>query len=207
MGRKWLVAAAVLALALPYRAEAQWGFKIGGGIGIITGPTADRLSDGWNGQLGAVMKIPKKPFGFSFEFNNSWSSFDNLKSNLGAATGGHQNLWSLTLNAMLMPVRKTYYKGFNWYLIAGGGFYSRYLSIDGGSVVVPCYPYYWWAACSGTVTLASRTDNGFGVNGGGGIGYNYGQGMFYIESRYHYAWLYQKDGQVVPIVFGFRLGW
>jgi hypothetical protein len=31
--------------------------------------------------------------------------------------------------------------------------------------------------------------------------------MFYIESRYHYAWLYQRDGQVVPIVIGFRLGW
>ena len=206
MSRKWLVAAAALALVLPCRAEAQWGMKIGGGIGILTGDVSKYLDDGWNGQLGAVMRVPKKPFGFTFEFNNAWGNVNSAGRAFLNGHDGHQNIWSLTLNAMLMPVRKIHYRGFNYYLIGGGGFYSRYLAVDGGSVVVPCYPYYWWYPCTGTVTLASRTDNGFGVNGGAAIGYNYGQGMFYIESRYHYAWLYQRDGQVVPIVFGFRLG-
>jgi len=204
MGRKWLVAAAALALTLPCRAEAQWGMKIGGGVGIVTGQVSKYLNDGWNGQLGAVMRVPKKPFAFSFEFNNAWGGFNNTARQI-FTHDGHQNIWSLTLNAMLMPVRKIHYRGFNYYLIAGGGFYSRYVAIEGGSVTVPCYPYYWYP-CSGTVVLASRTDNGFGVNGGAGIGYNYGQGMFYIESRYHYAWVNTVDAQVVPIVFGFRLG-
>jgi hypothetical protein len=209
MRRLWLTAGLALILAaLPSAASAQWGLKLGGGIGIITGQTSNALDDGWNGQIGAAFRVPKKPLGITFEFNNSWAGFNNaLKQNVTQGHDGHQNIWSLTLNGMFTPVRKRYYKGPDYYLIGGAGFYSRYLAIEGGSVPVPCYPYYWWGYCSGTVILADHTDNAFGVNGGGGVGYNFGQGTLYLEARYHYAWMPGIDAQVVPIVLGFRFGW
>ena len=208
MNRLALVGGIVLALALqPASAHAQWGFKIGGGVGIQTGDGSQFLSDGWNGQLGGAFKLPGKPMALTLEFNNAWANFNSAMEQQFGIPGGHQNIWSITGNIMLTPTRKQYYKGFNYYLIGGGGFFSRYAAIEGGTVTVPCYPGYWYYPCSGTVVLASQTDNGGGVNGGAGIGYNLGAGMLYVEARYYYAWLTGIDAAYVPVVFGFRFGW
>ena len=196
--------AACLALAgQPSAANAQWAFKLAGGIGIPMGdaPNGNSIStylnSGWTGQIGGAYRFPDKPFAFSLELGNTYNSFKD-----DFIVDGYQNVFAATVNFLLTPYHDLGYRGFIYYLIGGGGYYSRYVAINSvPSVPPPC----WWEPCS--VTVDSQTDNGFGVNGGVGVGYSVGPGTVFAEGRYHYAWTSGSATQYIPILLGYRFGW
>ncbi len=102
------------------------------------------------------------------------------------------------------------------YLIGGGGWYHRKVSISreipAGSSVACTPTFLWWGfSCeSGTVTssqlLASPSSNSWGGNAGIGFTVRVGEPpyRFFVESRYHYAPHKNVKTQLVLITVGIR---
>ena len=100
-------------------------------------------------------------------------------------------------------------------MIAGGGWYYRFASIDKTYTVLPgtpCLPIYdlvgLWMRYGFTVTetIASKGNSAGGVNAGVGFTIRLSDKgwKFYVESRYHYAWSNRIPTTFVPVTFGFR---
>ena len=202
-------------VTVPLRAQdfTKFNFNIGGGVTTPLSPTANYAGLSGNFATGA---------GYNMNRHNSiitefmWTGLPpNTVLHPVGAPFGNVNLYTITANYRYQ-VDKLGGSPFGAYLIAGGGWYYRYATIDKDYVVPPvtvCSPaYYWWGYYCGsggyitTETIASRGNSAGGVNAGVGFTVRLSDSGFkvYVESRYHYAWSNRIPTTLIPITFGFR---
>jgi len=205
----------ILVLLIPISARAQdepkWGFNIGAGFGVPVASTSNFVNTGGNFVVGGGYRIGEKIM-INGEF--LWQVLPIREVNrfqIGAINAG-SNLYASTGNLM---IRTPHYKKFGGYGIGGGGWYRRTDTLSRvvllpGTVCVPAWG--WWVpACVGGLVpvdqvLASRTDNVFGANIGGGVTYRVTEkGMrVYAEARFHYAPTKNIYTRIIPVTFGVR---
>ena len=232
MRRRFLIAGPLLLLlaALPgYAQDAgstvsgnsqdvnlPYNLHIGGGIGNPVSTTANFAGIGGTFQIGAGPNLSKHN---SIVGEFMWHGLPPNRLALlpivnppgnASSLSTSNNLYALTANYMFHIDGHRY----GFYLMGGGGWYYRHLALNNITVApgTVCQPLWnWWGyACQGGFvstdsTLATRGVSSGGLNGGGGITINLGEGgtRFYIEARYHYS---PQGGristQIVPVTFG-----
>jgi len=206
-----LVSASAL---VPLHAQdfSKFNFNIGGGVTTPLNPTADYVGLSGNFAVGAGYNVTKKD---SIIGEFQWNGMPpNTIIHVPGAPFGNVNMYSITANYR-HHIDRLGGSPFGIYMIAGGGWYYRFASIDKDYFVPPgavCSPiYFWWGyGCSEgftvTETLASRGNSAGGVNGGGGFTVRLSDSgwKFYVESRYNYAFSNRIASTYVPVTFGFR---
>jgi hypothetical protein len=178
----------------------KWSFVFGGGPTTIVGPSRNRLTGGWNFNVGGGYNFTPR-IGLLFEFNQSGLGLTDADVQRHQADDGDASVWGITAN----PVWRFRVSGVvGAYVTAGGGFYQRELRyLTAGQVFVPTF------GGGGFFTPATfedrELDNTGGVNAGGGFTFNVGGGTkFFVEARYHYVFTGGSGTQLVPVTFGFR---
>jgi len=211
-----LCAAIASAGLVSLRAEdwSKFNFNIGGGVTTPINPTANYAGVSGNFNVGAGYNFGKRS-SIGGEF--LWSG---LPPNLFViqpvrAPFGNVNLFMMGANYRY-HVDRIGQSHFGLYFTGGGGWYARRVSIDKNFIVPPgavCSPiYFWWGyGCDTggfvvTETIAQKTTNAGGLNGGVGFTIRFGDSgwKFYTESRYHYAWSPRVPTTFVPVTFGIR---
>ena len=212
-----LIGLSIAASTIPLEAQnvpadlTKFNFNIGGGVDTPLNPIGRYVGVSGNFLLGAGVNIDKHS-GIIGEFG--WTG---LPSNIGFhpinAPTGNINQFTLTANYRY-HIDSVEGSVFGVYVIAGGGWYYRHLSIDKNFVVppaTPCLPIYdyWGYGCSGGVVSAqvfSKGSSSGGVNGGLGFTLRLGDSgwKFYMESRYNYAFSNFIHTSFVPVTLGFR---
>jgi hypothetical protein len=198
---------------------------IGGGFGVPASTTGKFAGLSGSFQLGAGPNLTKHNSVFG-EF--MWQGLPPSRSALSAIANSpnvnplvvnspinnlsiSNNLYALTANYMYHAEGHRY----GFYLVAGGGWYYRHLSLKNytvqpGTVCEPVWDWYGYTCTNGLVstsdTLASHGVSSGGGNAGGGFTINLAyNAKFYMEARYHYS---PQGGrvatQVIPVTFGFR---
>lgn len=198
--------------------EAQEFSKLtlytGGGVSTPLNPTGAYAGLSGNFVFGAGYNINKKNAVIG-EF--LWSG---LPSNAFVvqpinAPFSSINLFALTVNYRHQMDR---IKGspFGVYVVGGGGWYDRYVTIDKNYPVPPgtvCAPvYYWWGyGCDPygyvyTHQLAAKGNSAGGFNAGGGFTIRFADSnlRFFAEARYHYAFHERIPSTLVPVTLGIR---
>lgn len=201
--------------ALPARSQdyAKFAFEIGGGASPPLNPTAQYIGIGGNFVTGGGYNIDKhNSILAEFMWSGMPTNFDVLRP--PTAPYGKINLYTFTANYRYR-VDRLGHSPFGVYVIAGGGWYYRHISINQNYVVedaTVCQPIYgWWGYSCGpgnyvyTATLASKGVSAPGVDGGVGFTIRLSDSgfKFYVESRYHYAFS-NIPSTLVPVTFGFR---
>jgi hypothetical protein len=189
---------------------SKFNFNIGGGITTPINPTANYVGLSGNFAVGAGYNLDKKN---SIIGEFQWNGLPpNTIIHLPLAPFGSMNMYSITTNYR-HHIDRLGGSPFGLYVMAGGGWYYRFASIDKTFLVPPgtaCAPIYdWWGyGCEGTVTetLASKGNSAGGVNGGAGFTIRLSDSgwKFYVESRYNYAFSNRIPTTFVPVTFGFR---
>jgi hypothetical protein len=208
-----ILLAAVCTFPVRSQEYSKFAFDIGGGVSTPLNPTAHYVGLGGNFVTGAGYNIDKHN---SILGEFMWSGMPPDLSVIQPpnAPYGKINLYSLTANYRFKFDRLGH-SPFGVYLIGGGGWYYRHVSINQNYVVqnaTVCQPIYdWYGYSCGpgnyvyTATLASKGVSAPGVNGGVGFTIRLGDSglKFYVESRYHYAFS-DIPSKIVPVTFGFR---
>lgn len=217
MSQKVLVAIGLFGLVLILPSSAQMldrlNFHIGGGVSDPLNPTGSYAGVSGNFSAGAGYNINKSN---SLIGDFTWSG---LSPNLFVlqpvnAPFGSMNLYTLTANYR-HSFDRIHGSPIGLYLISGGGWYYRHVSVDKNYTVPPftaCAPiYYWWGyGCNAgyiySVTVASKGTSAGGVNAGIGFTIRLADTgwKFYTESRYHYAWSPNVPTTLALVTFGFR---
>jgi hypothetical protein len=217
MARTSLITMGLLipACLLPLQAQTyeKFTFNLGGGISTPLNPTGAYAGVSGNFVAGAGYNI-NKDNAIIGEF--MWSG---LPSNLfvlqpARAPYSNINLYSLTVNYR-HQFDRIHGSPFGVYLLGGGGWYQRYISIDKDYVIppnTPCQPYYYWwgyGCYNGSVyseTVASKGVSAGGFNTGAGFTIRLSDSniRFFTEARYHYAFSERVHTTIVPVTFGFR---
>jgi len=192
---------------------SKFNFNIGGGIMTPLNPTADFVGLGGNFAVGAGYNVNKRN---SIIGEFQWNGLPpNQRFQLPGFPFGNVNLYSITTNYRY-HVDRIGFSPFGVYVIAGGGWYYRHISIDRNFVVSPgtvCSPdFFWWgfgcdtSASTVTQTIASKGNSAGGVNAGTGFTIRLSDTgwKFYVESRYNYAFSNRIATTFVPVTFGFR---
>jgi hypothetical protein len=216
MSKKHLIPIILLSAAGLTRLHAQdfskFNFNIGGGMTSPINPTAQYVGLSGNFDVGAGYNLDKKN-AITAEF--MWNGLPpNTVVHLPNAPFGSINLYSITTNYR-HHIDSIGGSPFGAYVIAGGGWYYRYASIDKSYTVPPgtvCQPIYsWWGyGCDTgytvTDTIAAKGNSTGGINAGAGFTIRLSDTgwKFYVESRYHYAWSNRIPTTFVPVTFGFR---
>jgi hypothetical protein len=182
-------------------ALGPWRFNadIGGGPTTVVGSSRDQLNGGANFTLGAGYNFTPRT-GFVFDFMNTSLGVTNSTLQQNQAISGDASIRSVTLN----PIWRFRISGpVGGYLIGGGGFYEREISLDEPTqVFVPTYHGGFYE--SGVVTVRQYDDTG-GLNVGAGLTCNLGWGTkFFVEARYHYIFTSGTPTQIIPVTFGVR---
>jgi hypothetical protein len=198
---------------IPVLAEDYNKFTMlaGGGVGVPLNPTATYAGVGGNFLTGA---------GYRFDEHNAvigefmWHglppSVDALRQAIGQ--GASSNLYSLTANYRFSG---NFGHTFGYYLIGGGGWYYRHVSltktvVSQGTVCQPIYGWYGYSCGNGlvenTFTLVSTGTSSGGGNAGAGLTIRLSENgwKFFIESRYNYAASRLVSTQVAPVTFGLQ---
>uniref|UniRef100_Q01YP2 Uncharacterized protein n=1 Tax=Solibacter usitatus (strain Ellin6076) TaxID=234267 RepID=Q01YP2_SOLUE len=192
---------------------SKFNFNIGGGVMTPINPTANYVGLSGNFAVGAGYNINK---GNSIIGEFQWNGLPpNQVLQLPGLPFGNINLYSITTNYR-RQVERIGHSPFGVYVIAGGGWYYRHISIDKNYVVPPstvCSPaYIWWGYGCDTgsfivsETIASKGNSAGGVNAGTGFTIRLSDSgwKFYVESRYNYAFSNRVATTFVPVTFGFR---
>jgi hypothetical protein len=202
--------------------DVQW--RLGTGYSVPLGATGDVVDGGWNIHTGVDWHPKRSQFGVNvnLDFNfghalqpeviNRLNEYiqDSFPALTDDIDGG--GMWSWTLTANLMWQSKG--RGpVGFYVIGGGGVYTRSTSVTDQTVGTgwycnPWYPY-WCYPYTGTYEniIAERTQTDFGWNVGAGLNFRAGRGLFYIESRYNQmvaTGSATKPMEWVPITFGYK---
>jgi len=221
MSKRTVFTVALLSAAciIPIQAQnedGQLNFSMGGGLSVPLNPTANYV--GFSGSFVAGG-------GSNIDQHNSivgqfmWagltppSALPPTLSSVAQSNGlsPRGNLYNTSLD---YKYRSGVGKTFGFYLIAGGGWYYRHVSISQGTSIpnnTVCQPIWLWFgfSCSngfvnnGGVAAGASS---FGINGGVGLTLRIRDTpwKFFMESRYNYAATRLINTQVVPITFGFE---
>jgi opacity protein-like surface antigen len=202
-------------LLLPQVASAQswargWSrvaFNVGGGVSVPAGTTSDRLTPGWDFNVGG-----------GYRFDRHWSAgldfnLDRWKLNAAAlrefeVPAGHTTVWSLTFN----PTYNFNPRGrVDVFTTAGYGLYHRNLVFTQPvrENIITCDPFFGF--CFNQTETVNQVLAQFGVykggfNAGGGLAFRLGESnlKFYMEARYHQMFNSGTDMKFVPVTLGLR---
>lgn len=218
MSEKVLVSIGLMAVAglMPLQAGDldRLNFNIGGGISAPLNPLGAYAGVSGNFSLGAGYNINKSD---SLIGQFMWSGLPPNAFVLHPVNApyGSMNLYALTANYR-HQFDRIHGSPFGLYLIGGGGWYYRHVSIDKNYVMPPgvaCQPIYtWWGyGCDSSgyvysMTVAYKGTSTGGVNAGLGftIRLSDSNWKFYTESRYNYAWSPNVRTTLLPVTFGIR---
>jgi len=190
---------------------SKYNFTVGGGPGFPQGDISNFANVGGNFVVGGGLNLGPT-LGFDGEF--MWHGLPPKQSviALTGAPSGSARLYSVTGNLMAHTHEARRLGG---YIIGGVGWYHRSWELTAPTLTVGtfCAPsfFFWGVVCSNglvqsTAVLRSGSDNGVGLNIGGGATYRIGgsHAKFYTELRYHYAYFSDVNTAVLPLTFGFR---
>jgi hypothetical protein len=194
------------------RAAAQpstWNVDIGSGVAATTGDTRDRLTNGWDFNLGAEY------------FGNDWLGVrgdfrydglgvtDQVTRQLQVPNGsGNARVISLTVGPVVrFPIAK-YLQGF---AVGGLGWYRRTVeftqpTVAAVDIIDPWWGYLGTAIVPANQIIGSTSSNAFGGNIGGGLSVPLGGSgaSVFAEVRYHRANTTTTPTSMVPVTFGIR---
>jgi hypothetical protein len=190
---------------------SKFNFNIGGGVTTPLNPTANYVGLSGNFNVGAGYNIDKSN---SIIGEFMWNGLPpNTILHLPNAPFGNVNLYMITANYRHQKERFGN-SPFGAYVIAGGGWYYRFASVDKNYFVPPgtaCAPiFFWWGyGCDGfevTETIASKGNSAGGLNAGVGFTIRLSDSgwKFYTEARYNYAFSNRIPTTFIPVTFGFR---
>jgi hypothetical protein len=188
----------------------RFNFNIGGGLGFPVGQTSNLANKSYNFVAGAGpnLRTHVKLVG-EFMFHGLPVQ-KGVVSELGIPSAKGR-LYSFTGNIMVGTggEKKAVY------LIGGGGWYRRTLSVQqtvyqAGRVCTPVVVWWNLQCVNGifptAVTIGSRSSDAGGFNIGGGLTFAMGSlgANLYAEVRYHRALTANVDTTVLPLTFGVR---
>jgi hypothetical protein len=193
-------------------ADAQWyygpafdarpvHFGISGGVAVPTGSLSNDFTTGWD--IDGNLAIPlgyKSPVWLQFDFGHSqFGANNNTLANFNA-NNGWAAVNSATANVVVNLVQSYGRQPapITPYLIAGGGFYSRYIELNNFGNGY-CGPYY---GCPYGGSFYSRTDNVGGWDAGAGVRFVMRPVRLFIEARYNSAETANGNTGFVPINIG-----
>ena len=177
---------------------------VAAGVAIPMGDLADGAKTGFTAGAGAEFGASTLPFGLRAEllytrFGEKTASFTDPDLGTFSAAVRPSNL-NINLNAVIAPTVPA--AQIRPYAIAGVGFYNTTVdaSYSGGG-----------QSFSGDVSKG-----GLGLNGGGGVRFQFVGFSSFVEARYHYAFKGVPDSEsqteswkgagYLPIVFGISIG-
>lgn len=194
--------------------EGMLNFSMGGGLSVPLNPTANYVGVSGSFVAGGGSNIDQHN---SIVGQFMWAgltppsvlppTLSAIAQSNGLSSRG--NLYNISLD---YKYRSGIGKTFGFYLLAGGGWYYRHVSVSQGTSIptnTVCQPIWFWYGynCSnGFVnTVGGGGTSAFGVNGGVGLTLRFRDTpwKFFMESRYNYAATRFINTQVVPITFGF----
>jgi hypothetical protein len=195
----------VLAGALCAQEVPRFTFNLGAGFTSPVGGASDRLKTGWNMQGGAGVNFNSR-VGALVQFNYNGLGINDRTLAAFGMPDGDVSLWSLTLN----PIVHLNPKGpVDFYLIGGGGLYSRTQrftqpAVDVFTAFDPFFGFYPVAVPVNEI-LAEYTLMKPGVNFGGGLSFGVrGSAKFYAEARWHRMLMRNTHTDLIPVNFGIR---
>jgi hypothetical protein len=214
----------LLAAATPARAPGDHPVhvNIGGGVTMPVSDVKERFGTGGNFTLGVIID-PNPSWGFQVEYAyNGLAGEDKeiplfpspvaISPNGTALIESHHNMQYITFNGLVRPGGDMKVKP---YFTGGAGFYYRSVSLTTPSVgyTTWCDPY--WYVCYPALVevdriIGDRSSWDPGINIGAGLTVGMGESaLFYVETRWHYMWGpefngQKANGQYLPITFGFR---
>jgi hypothetical protein len=195
--------------------EGKLNFSMGGGLSVPLNPTANYVGYSGSFVVGGGSNLDQHS---SIVGQFMWAGLTPpsvLPPTLSAVAqfnglSPRGNLYNISVD---YKYRSGVGKTLGFYLIAGGGWYYRHVSVSQGTSIPPntvCQPIFLWFGftCSnGFVNTggAGAGTSSFGVNGGVGLTLRIKDTpwKFFMESRYNYAGTRFINTQVVPITFGF----
>ena len=188
---------------------SSWNVEVAGGVAATTGAIRDRLTKGWNINLGAGYEINRTlELEGNFTFNDLGVSNQVLSSL--QVPDGSARLMSLTAGPKVhFPIASNV----NGYVMGGAGWYRRTVDFTQPTVGLIDIIDPWWGYLGSAIVPANQiigsvSDNAWGVNGGGGVSVALGRSGAHVfaEVRYHYAHMNPTTTSIVPVTFGVRFG-
>jgi opacity protein-like surface antigen len=211
-----------LLIAVPAFAQddKRWHVNFGGGPTFALGDLGDRFNTGWGPAIGVTFDTSER-VGIQFEYGYRRLYVEDSLDAQGGRLDAYHSMHQLTFNATADLTPRD--AAIRPYVVAGPGMYYRSVSVTAytGTGVI-CDPWYYVCGTYPIETiLGSRGGWDFGFNVGGGLGFRFEGGEFFVETRYHYVWgpeitpatptpvnttpsTYKANGQYWPLTFGFR---
>jgi hypothetical protein len=195
--------------AAPASAQPQsWNFNVAAGATPAVARTSDRLTTGWNLNLGAEREVGDG-LGILGEFGYYHLGVaDQVLSSLQVPNGNARVLALTVGPRWRFPIAG----GVNGYAVGGVGWYQRRVEFTQPTLAVVNIIDPWWGYIGPTLVpanqvLGSVTKNAFGGNVGGGVSIPLGQSGVeaFGEVRYHYANTSVTSTTILPISFGIRV--
>jgi hypothetical protein len=159
-------------------------FSLGGGLTLPLGDFGDGFNTGWHG-LAAVSFAPAT-FPLGFQVDGMYQRF-SVDDGGGVDVDAHSQFIQGTVNA-IYKFKTSETSQIRPYLIGGVGLYNSKISGDD----IP------------DDLEESETD--FGINGGAGFDFKFGNVGAFIEGRFHNVFADPDNANFIPITVGVRLG-
>jgi hypothetical protein len=190
------------------------GFNFGLVLDAPLGDTAERIDVGTGFTAGVGFR-PHPMVGVRLDYLFSWHNVDGDILDASNLEGVH----SLQVGSVSVVVHPYHYRGFGFYVIAGGGLYYRTVDItqlEGVGVGTYCDPYLGFCyptAVPVSSIVGSRSETDFGLSGGLGMYFMIDPPVrLYLEARYNFIFgpeftdadgdSQHANGQYLPIVLG-----
>jgi hypothetical protein len=179
----------------------------GAGLTMITGTDAGKLDHGGNVQLNGGYFFDSH-FGITGNFMFSGLGITRAALNNLNVPDGHARVYSITVDPTLrIPLRR----GFNAYLLAGGGYLRRTVEFTQPTLVQTVIFDPWWgyfgpALIPANQILGTVINNSGALDVGGGLNIPLpGSGIkAFAEVRYFDGFTSRSSTSIVPITFGVR---
>jgi hypothetical protein len=205
--RRTLAASFVILWAATAAAQQNWNVQVATGVATTAGDVSDRLTKGWNIDLGAGYEV-NETLGWEGHFAFNGLGVSNQVLQALQVPDGRASVMSLTVGPKIHFPIANRTRG---YVTGGLGWYRRTVEFTQPTVGVVDIIDPWWGYLGSAIVpanqvLGSVSDNAFGVNGGGGVAVALGQSgaEFFAEVRYHFANTNATSTSIVPITFGVR---
>ena len=194
-------------------------FEVGGGFNAPTGDSAADITWGGNVTLGAGYKFNPN-FSLMMEYQFIADKVPGRLIDEAGATGGHDHIWSLTLDPIIDLTPKS---AIDFYAVGGGGFYRKVTSFTDPQQQQFCY-YFYCGIATQNVVVGHFSSNQGGWSIGGGIAHRFagwnGDGKMKIFAEARYLDILSpaittqanglgttsvsKDTKIIPVTVGLR---
>ena len=207
------VACSVVFLSIPPAVLGQseefhhFTLSAGGGLTTITGSDAGKLDHGGNLQVNGGYFF-NRYLGITGNFMFSELGITRAELNNLNVPDGSARVYGVTVDP---TVRLPLGRGFNAYVLAGGGYLRRTVEFTAPTLAQTTIFDPWWGYFGPALVpvnqiLGTVTNNSgaFDVGGGLNIPWRNSGAKLFVEARYFKGFTSNTDTIVVPITFGIR---